>query len=887
MTTMASSYFTISPTGGTGDGVITVTPTGNNMTINDRVATVSVCGQTVTVTHWGIPSIQRLYGQEPVLAPASGDTYQFRVKTHYQVQFCNKPDWVVIDDGAGNTITSAQTIEANVANNHTYNFTVLPNTSNNSRQAPANFGLWHKMGGVLQQVYDEVEISQDAGAEDYIVITPLTLDWDSTTAHSLSIEANVPYTVSNSNTTDFTLGGTSGAETIKANASNSGTTKKTTTVTVTSTKSGFNFSTSATITQLREPRINIIGSALNIPWSGGVEYAEVTSDYYWWLRPTVRPDSNAYYEYITMAGKTQDTNLTPTAATYTLTWDENTGYERRGYIGVGYLKNNGTTASSHTSFEFSQKSQASTTFEVTPVRIPETGFVSSGGGVYTLNVVTERPWLCESTHRWCTVSPTQGTGNTNVTVTVPPASAEGSSHKIVDGLSFSTNDAEMGADQTVYVYQYDRYVEPPYVVADPDDFDISSATSSYAYTVSSNTNWYVYLVDEEGYPTIEWIDMTTTGGTSGYTTGLHFDVATNFTNSARTAVLQFTTGSPTVYATITINQVAGAPVGNFFTVTTTPSTGITFNSGSSGSIGKYLTVSASTDWNVTSKPNWLTLGTSPFVGTITSGTSGSTNIYPRPAENSGSSRSGYVILTSVAGLSGMSALITQASGYTPVQDYIIVNTNPATGITYTSAGTESTLDTAKYIQISASTNFVISSKPSWLELSTSALHPSPSQGGGVGNNKFYPIVAANSGSSRSGYVTFSGGGMTGTSALISQDEAYTPSQYDDLYVEPEDSSSVLMNIPATGGAYSFYFENDGADAVAWEINFDNDEWGQFYDGPNPEQSDAVNMIEAGSIGYIWLYVDGTASSRNNTITFYPSEGAGTLTQKTFYIHQNS
>ena len=96
-----------------------------------------------------------------------------------------------------------------------------------------------------------------------------------------------------------------------------------------------------------------------------------------------------------------------------------------------------------------------------------------------------------------------------------------------------------------------------------------------------------------------------------------------------------------------------------------------------------------------------------------------------------------------------------------------------------------------------------------------------------------------------------------------------------------------MNIPATGGAYSFYFENDGADAVDWEINFDNDEWGQFYDGPNPEQGYAVNMIEAGTIGYICLYVDGTASSRNNTITFYPSEGAGTLTPKTFYIHQNS
>ena len=885
---MASSYFTISPTGGTGDGVITVTPTGTNMTITDKVATVSVCGQTVTVTHYGIPSIARVGGQEPVSAPATGGTYQYQVQTHYKIKFLNIPSWIKIYDG-NTEITSATTIDPSVANGRTYNVVVLPNDTTNNRETPATFGMYHLMNNVVQQPYDEISISQPQGAEDWLAIDNLTLDWDKTTAVALTIRSSVPYTITNSNTTDFTLGGSSGSETIRANGVNSGYTQKTTTITVTSTKPSFVYSATCTVTQLREPVITLNGSATNMPWSGATKYAGVTSDYYWWLKPTVSPDTNAGYPYITMVGKTQDQNMPPTAATYELIWNENTGASyRNGYIYVGYIKNDSTVASSHTSFNFSQKNQASTTFKVEPERIPETGYVSSGGGVYTLNVVTQRPWGVYTTHRWCTLSPTSGVGNTTVTVTVPPASAEGSSYKIVDGLAFGTTDAEMGADQTVYVYQYDRYTGATYVVVDPDDFDLSSATTSCTYTVSANTDWRASVVDEDGYPA-DWIDMPVTAGTSGYTTGLHFDVAVNLTDSARTATIQFLTGAGiSIVTEANIIQAAGAPVEDFFVITTTPATGITFNSGTTGSIGKYLTVSASTNWAVTSKPNWISLWSSAFGGNnVTGGTSGSTTVYPRPSENSGSTRSGYVTMTSVAGLSGMSALITQSSGYTPpAQDFLIVTTTPATGITYTSAGTVETLDTTKYIQVSASTSFVFSSKPSWLELSTSALHPSPSQGGGVGNNRFYPIVLANSGSSRSGYVTFSGGGMTGTSALISQAEAYTPPTptYDDLIIEPEEGASVLLHIPATGAvnndAISFYFENDYGVNEDWEVNYldETDEWAKFYDGKDPNQSDEVLVIEEGTQGYIYLIVDANGGSgRNGTISLFGVNSSKTIT----------
>ena len=775
---MASNHFSINPTGGTGSGEIIVTPTSTNNTQEDKVAVITIGnGNTtvpVTVTHYGMPSIALVGGQEPISAPATGATYQFYVKTHYQVQFRNKPDWITIDDGQGNYISSSTTINANVANGKTYNFTVQPNATNNARST-SNFGLWHYINGSLSNSFDEVSISQVQGAEDYITITPTSaLDWDDTNAKSITINANVTYLVSHSNTTDFTLNGGNGYVTIRANNTNTGTTIKTDTISVVSTKAGFSYTATCVVTQYRQPRITLIGSATNIPWSGGDEYVTVVSDYYWWLSPTVAPDTNAYYEYISMQGKTADMNMAPTTGTtYTLSWNSNTGVTARsGQIYVGYLKlDNSTTGRSSSNFSFSQDYQASSTFEVTPTRIPSSTSeqVSSGGGTYYLTVTTDRPWSVTRTMNYCTVSPTAGTGNATVEVIVPASTKDGYSYSQVDGLAFGTTDAGIGASQTVYVYQYDRFTETPYVVVDPDDFDISSATSSYTYTVSANTDWRAYAVDGDGYPA-DWIDMPVTAGTSGYTTGLHFDVAVNLTDSARTATIQFLTGAGiSIAAEVNISQAEGyVPV--IDTITTNynriPSSS---EASSAGTIMPYtMRVTASTDWYVSSKPSWITMPT-------TAGTSGITSSVP------------------------------------------------------------------------------------------------------VGFN-------ANTGSSRSGDIVLVAGNASKTVTCYQQ-AAYTHS-YDDLYVEPEDGTSELMNIPATGGVYSFIFENDGADSVDWEINFSNEEWGGFYDGSDPSQSDAVYQIEAGTIGYIWLYVDGTDSGRDNTITFYPSQGAGTLTQKTFTLHQN-
>lgn len=524
MTIMASSYFGINTTGGTGSDTIVVAPLSTNNTTTDRVATVSINNETVRVTQYGKPYLSPM-GGTVFIAPATGQTVQLTVHTHYDVQFRNKPSWITINDGQGNNITSAQTISSSVANGKTYNFVVAPNTGNDER-VTSNFGLWHYVKGTLQQSFVEISVTQPQGAEDYIAIDDFTLDWDSVSNKNLEIRANVPYTVTNSNTADFTLTGADGTEKIKANAVNSGTTRKTTTITVTSTKPSFVFSTSATITQLREPRVSL-NSGRTVPWSGGTKPVEVVSDYYWWPSPTVNPDTNAYFDYITMSGKTADQNLAPQPSgnTYNFTWDSNTGaYTRNGTIKVAYLKNDNTVAESTGYFDFSQDNQASTTFEVVPARLPSnvsSDRVPSGGGVYTLEVVTSRPWAVTATRSHCTVSPSAATGNTIVTVTVPPSNYTGTTYHTVEGLQFRTNDAEMVASQMVYVYQYDHYqAEPNYLVVSPTAATVASTSGHTSLTVSANTDWA--LTSSPSWlkvrKTVYGSSQLVTGGTSGSTT---------------------------------------------------------------------------------------------------------------------------------------------------------------------------------------------------------------------------------------------------------------------------------------------------------------------------------------------------------------------------------
>lgn len=644
---MASNYFTISPTGGTGNANLDIRASQLNNTTNDRVAVVSITNgvvtKTVTATQFGKPSITGL--SFPISAPATGASYTFTVHTHYTVQFVDKPDWVKIDDGQGNYISSATTITAEVANGKTYNLTVDPNADNNSRTA--SFGMYHYLAGNLMPDYVSMGISQPQGAEDYITIpSTIALDWDDTNAKTIPVTANVTWSASIDNTTDFTLAGGQGYVTVRANASNNGSTRKSTTLSVASTKAGFSYTATCVVTQFRQPTISIVDGG-TVPPTGGSKTVRVVSDYYWWIQPTVMPETpTANIPYITMTGKVAGQNMSPTeGANYTLTWNSNNGNIRNDNLYVGYLKtDNSTTGRSATYANYTQNNEASETLSVSPNRIPEnaTSYVSSGGGTYQVVVTTGRVWQLNGTPSFCTVSPTTGNGTTTVTITVPATSLN---RYRSESIYFVTNDGGQIASDSVAVYQEGIYQEEPYIVVDPDYVEfITSGSNSSQFTVSANTQWSCVME--------EWIHMSpTTGGTGN--TSHSFSVDEN-SGATRDGSIDFVPlGAGTSIAFLNIRQASGTTPVVVDTISVSPSSN---SIGSGTSVLNSVYVTASTAWSITSSPNWITWAT-------TAGTAGTQFIYWNADANSGTSRTGTT--TFVAGTASTTYTVTQDEAYTP------------------------------------------------------------------------------------------------------------------------------------------------------------------------------------------------------------------------------
>ena len=724
---MASNYFTISPTGGTGNAYLDISASQLNNTTNDRVAVVSITNgvvtKTVTATQFGKPSITGL--SFPISAPAGGSAYTFTVHTHYTVQFCDKPDWVKIDDGQGNYISSATTITADVANGKTYNLTVDPNATNNSRTA--SFGMYHYMYGNIMSDYVSMGISQPQGAEDYITIpSTIALDWDDTNAKTIPVNANVTWSASISNTNEFELAGGNGYVTVRAKANNAGSTRKSTTLSVASTKAGFSYTATCVVTQFRQPTISIVDGG-TVPPTGGSKTVRVVSDYYWWIQPTVMPETpTANIPYITMTGKVAGQNMSPTeGANYTLTWNSNNGNIRNDNLYVGYLKtDNSSTGRSATYANYIQNNEASETLSVSPNRIPEnaTSYVSSGGGTYQVVVTTGRAWQLNGTPSFCTVSPTTGNGTTTVTITVPATSLN---RYRSESIYFVTNDGGQIASDSVAVYQESIYEEEPYILVDNVDteyMEIPSGANSYSFSVSANTNWSCVMD--------EWIHMSpTTGGTGN--TSHSFSVDEN-SGATRDGSIDFVPlGAGTSIAFLNIRQASGTTPVVVDTISVSPSSK---SIGSGTSVLNSVYVTASTAWNITSSPNWITWAT-------TAGTAGTQFIYWNADANTGSSRTGTT--TFVAGTASTTYTVTQAEAYTPPTPTWVASPDEFEEPSQTSQTLTAyiTAATAWYVQKSGDAD------ANWVNI----LQPTSTQAAGTYELKFY-ITSNGSGAPRSARI---------------------------------------------------------------------------------------------------------------------------------------
>lgn len=658
--------FTITPTSGTGDGylgqTVAVTPTAKNLTSGDKVTIVTISGmgttKQVTLNHWGIPSIQRS-GSGNV--PANGGTLSYTINTHYMFMFQNTPSWITISDSNGNVYVDDYGYPASMADGVTFYFSIAANTGTSRSSSGMTFKHYYK--GQVSTFYTDLVITQEAGSAqvDYINVDvpSIVYDWDdSGVTKTINVSSNVSWiaasTSGNFSIVNGSSGNGNGVITVKVNDSNTSTA---------STKTGYvaitdgSITTNVSLTQYRQPRLIYNGTIslgqIDIEPSGETINMTFASDYNWWFYPQISTT------YITM--KQNGSTITPpsssspslpTAATYSFTWALNDGNVRNDSLNIAYQRVGGGTANAYRNFStVHQEHYYSDTFDVSPNRIPETGYASSGGGVYTVVVTTDRSWQLSSSPQRCTVSPTSGNGNTTVTVTIPAAVRSGSSYSIIDTLWFATNDGGEILSDSVTVYQYDNYVEPPYINVEPDAIEIPSGANIYSFTVTANTKWSAVFED--------WMSMSPTTGGTGVTTH-SFSVSAN-TGAERNGSLDFTPlGAGTAIEHLYVRQSAGTPV-VADSISVSP-IGASISSGSSSN--NIANVTASGNWTITSKPSWMTWST-------TAGTAGTTSInWSAQANTTGSSRTGTTVFA--CGTASASHSVVQAAPPEPTGTLSIV-----------------------------------------------------------------------------------------------------------------------------------------------------------------------------------------------------------------------
>lgn len=374
-------------------------------------------------------------------------------------------------------------------------------------------------------------------------------------------------------------------------------------------------------------------------------------------------------------------------------------------------------------------------------------------------------------------------------------------------------------------------VEEDYVVVSPRSFALTSAsTQGNQFSVSANTNWSATVQDPD------WIDFSILYGPSGYTYGLSFDTDAN-TGSTRQGHITFTAGTAT--DSIIVGQQAA------FIPDTIETNATILGPASSAGTVVTLKVRSTADWTISRYPRWVTI--SPLTGAASTSY---TNVSINVSSNPGPSRSDFIQITAGTATPKVVSISQNANS-----NFIKIIPSAAT---YTSG-----LTRAGNLTVSASTDWRIVSKPSWVTFrSATAMTSQTVTGGTSGNTTVWLSVDGNTGDTRSSSAAFALENTSYTGIWTVTQEAAAPEPEEGtLHITPEDD---LSDITSTGGVYSILFENDDADAETWDISY-NVNWMQFYyDNQCTNQAD---YIYAGQTTYLFLKVNPTDIIRTGRITF--------------------
>ena len=314
---------------------------------------------------------------------------------------------------------------------------------------------------------------------------------------------------------------------------------------------------------------------------------------------------------------------------------------------------------------------------------------TSSAGSQNVSVTSNSTWNVTDDASWITVSPTSGSNNGSITVTVTENTGAQRTGTV-------TVTATCGTVQNITVTQ----AAPCNLTVSPTSLSFTSSAGSQNVSVTSNSTWNV--TDDAS-----WITVSPTSGSNN---GSITVTVTENTGAQRTGTVTVTATCGTVQ-NITVTQAAPC------NLTVSP-TSLSFTS-SAGS--QNVSVTSNSTWNVTDDASWITV----------SPTSGSNNgsITVTVTENTGAQRTGTVTVTATCG-TVQNITVTQAA---PCN----LTVSP-TSLSFTSsAGSQN-------VSVTSNSTWNVTDDASWITVSPTS---------GSNNGSITVTVTENTGAQRTGTVT--------------------------------------------------------------------------------------------------------------------------------------
>jgi hypothetical protein len=653
------------------------------------------------------------------------------------------------------------------------------NTTANSRGATVTIAG--------ENAIQTISIIQPANNGNVLSVSPETASVpNSSGSLPLVLTSNVSWSITSNAvwlTTDLTSGSNNGN--IKANYTANPGAARSGVLTIT----GGAITKTVTITQAAASTLNVSPDLQSVTNTAGGFVFALTSNISWTIT------SNA-------AWLTTNVSSGSNNASVTTNYTANTGIARTGILTIS---GGGITKT------VTVNQAAVSSLVVTPTVQPAPNTAGSFGIAVLANV----SWTITSNAAWLTTNSTAGANDGTIT-----ASYDANTGVARSGvLTFAGG----GITKTVTVNQ--DAVSASTLTVSPDVQTAPNTAGSFSITVISNVNWTVSS-------NAGWLTANIASGSSNGSVNASY---TANTGVARTGVLTFVGGGIT--KTVTVNQDAA----NASTLTVSPETQAAPNTAGSFSIA----VTSNTSWQITSNAAWLSVNSSSGSNNVT--------ILASYTTNAGDARSGILTFTGggitrtvtvnqsavnamtvspaiqPAGNTAGSFSITLTSNinWSVTSNAVWLSATPATGsnngtvtasystnpggirtgvLTFIGGGITKTvtvnqeaanaLVVAPEVQAAPNTagsfTVVLTSNVSWT-VNSNAVWLTINQTSGSNNASPLVSYTANTGTARTGILTFTGGGIMKT-VTVNQAAANALTISPDLQVVPNTAGSFTVTL---------------------------------------------------------------------------------------------